>query len=328
MHTHSTVLWNSFYQLPEFGVTVDDVYMILPALGWIAGFHDFAIATLWSGGQLVLHPTGTFEAEDFATSVEKYKVTTVLLVPTVLRRVLAYENLEQHDLTSLRLILSGGEPVPVAAIHTLHERIPTCHLQQAYGMSEFPTMMLWLSADDAKSKAGSVGKACRAAEVRVVDESGADTKDNEVGEIICRSPAITVGYYRDPESTAKTLKDGWLHTGDLARVDEDGFVYITGRAKDMILTGGLNVYPAEIEQLIELRPEVQEVAVIAVPDAEWGEIGKAVIVLKPGEFLDEGTLIAELKTQLATFKVPRVFEFMQAPLPRTMSGKVQKFKLG
>jgi acyl-CoA synthetase (AMP-forming)/AMP-acid ligase II len=96
----------------------------------------------------------------------------------------------------------------------------------------------------------------------------------------------------------------------------------------MILTGGLNVYPAEIEQLIELRPEVQEVAVIAVPDAEWGEIGKAVIVLKPGEFLDEGTLIAELKTQLATFKVPRVFEFMQAPLPRTMSGKVQKFKLG
>ena len=328
MHTHSTVLWNSFYQLPEFGVTVDDVYMILPALGWIAGFHDFAIATLWSGGQLVLHPTGTFEAEDFATAVEKYKVTTVLLVPTVLRRVLAYEKLEQHDLKSLRLILSGGEPVPVAAIHTLHERIPTCHLQQAYGMSEFPTMMLWLSADDAKSKAGSVGKACRAAEVRVVNESGADTNVNEVGEIICKSPAITVGYYQDPEATAKTLKDGWLHTGDLARVDEDGFVYITGRAKDMILTGGLNVYPAEIEQLIEQRREVQEVAVIPVPDVEWGEIGKAVIVLKPGEILDEATLIVELRTQLASFKVPRIIEFTQTPLPRTMSGKVQKFKLG
>ena len=327
MHTHSTVLWNAFYQLPEFGVTADDVYLILPALGWIAGFHDFAIATLWAGGQLVLHPTGTFEAESFADTVERHGVTTVLLVPTVLRRVLAYEALERHDLSSLRLILSGGEPVPVSAIHTLHERLPTCHLQQAYGMSEFPTMMLWLSAQDATSKAGSVGKACRAAEVRIVNESGADTGVDEVGEIICRSPACTVGYYQDEESTAKTLAGGWLHTGDLARVDEDGFVYITGRAKDMILTGGLNVYPAEIEQLIEARPEVQEAAVIAVPHAEWGEIGKAIVVLKPGQELDENTLLSELRKELATFKLPRIVEFTSTPLPRTMSGKVQKFLL-
>ena len=149
MHTHSTVLWNAFYQLPEFGVTVDDVYLITPALGWIAGFHDFAIPTLWCGGQLVLHPTGNFDAKVFAETVERHKVTTVLLVPTVLRRVLAYDDLEKHDLSSLRLILSGGEPVPVTAIHTLHERLPTCHLQQAYGMSEFPTMMLQTLVENA-----------------------------------------------------------------------------------------------------------------------------------------------------------------------------------
>ena len=327
MHTHSTVLWNAFYQLPEFGVTADDVYMILPALGWIAGFHDFALATLWSGGQLVLHPTGNFDAETFARTVERHRVTTVLLVPTVLRRVLAYDGLESHDLGSLRLILSGGEPVPVSDIHTLHGRLPTCHLQQAYGMSEFPTMMLWLSAEDATWKAGSVGRACRAAEVRIVDESGADTEVDEVGEIICRSPACTVGYYQDEEATSATLAGGWLHTGDLARVDADGYVYITGRAKDMILTGGLNVYPAEIEQLIDKRPEVQEVAVIAVPHAEWGEIGKAIVVLKPGQELDEATLLASLKQELATFKVPRIVEFTDTPLPRTMSGKVQKFML-
>ena len=327
MHTHSTVLWNSFYQLPEFGVTVDDVYLILPALGWIAGFHDFALATLWAGGQLVLHPTGNFEAEAFATTVERYGVTVVLLVPTVLRRVLAYDALGQHDLSSLRFILSGGEPVPVSDIHTLHERLPTSRLQQAYGMSEFPTMMLWLSADDATTKAGSVGKACRAADVRIVDETGADTAVDEVGEIICRSPACTVGYYLDEEATAATLAGGWLHTGDLARVDADGYVYITGRSKDMILTGGLNVYPAEIEQLIKARSEVHEVAVIAVPDPQWGEIGKAIVVLNPGQELDEATLLAALKQDLATFKVPRIVEFTETPLPRTMSGKVQKFKL-
>ena len=327
MHTHSTVLWNAFYQLPEFGVTVDDVYLITPALGWIAGFHDFAIPTLWCGGQLVLHPTGNFDAKVFAETVERHKVTTVLLVPTVLRRVLAYDDLEKHDLSSLRLILSGGEPVPVTAIHTLHERLPTCHLQQAYGMSEFPTMMLWLAAEDATAKAGSVGKACRAAEVRIVNEAGEDTDVDEVGEIICRSPACTVGYYQDDEATSQTLKDGWLHTGDLARVDADGYVYITGRAKDMILTGGLNVYPAEIEQLIAERPEVQEAAVIGVPHPEWGEVGKAIVVLKPDHAIDEATLLASLKTQLATFKVPRIVEFTDTPLPRTMSGKVQKFKL-
>jgi fatty-acyl-CoA synthase len=327
MHTHSTVLWNSFYQMPEFGVTADDVYLILPALGWIAGFHDFALATLWSGGQLVLHPTGNFEAESFANTVERFGVTTVLLVPTVLRRVLAYESLEQHDLSSLRLILSGGEPVPVTDIHTLHRRLPTCHLQQAYGMTEFPTMMLWLSAEDATSKAGSVGKACRAAEVRIVDETGADTQVDEVGEIICRSPACTVGYFRDDDATSTTLADGWLHTGDLARVDAEGYVYITGRAKDMILTGGLNVYPAEIERLIEERPEVHEAAVIGVPHAEWGEIGKAIIVLKPDQELEEATLLASLKEDLATFKVPRIVEFSETPLPRTLSGKVQKFLL-
>ena len=327
MHTHSTVLWNAFYQLPEFGVTADDVYLILPALGWIAGFHDFALATLWSGGQLVLHPTGNFDAENFSETVERHGVTTVLLVPTVLRRVLGYEGLERHDLSSLRLILSGGEPVPVKDIHTLHSRLPSCHLQQAYGLTEFPTMMLWLSAEDATSKAGSVGKACRAADVRIVDEMGADTSVDEVGEIICRSPACMVGYFEDAEATATTLAGGWLHTGDLARVDKDGYVFITGRAKDMILTGGLNVYPAEIEQLIEERPEVHEAAVIAVPHSEWGEIGKAIVVLKPGYELDESTLLTWLKQELATFKVPRIVEFSQTPLPRTMSGKVQKFLL-
>jgi fatty-acyl-CoA synthase len=327
MHTHSTVLWNSYYQLPEFGVTADDVYLILPALGWIAGFHDFALATLWSGGQLVLHPTGNFDPEEFANTVQHHKVTTVLLVPTVLRRVLGYADLEKHDLSSLRLVLSGGEPVPVKDIHTMHHRLPTCHLQQAYGMTEFPTMMLWLSAEDAATKAGSVGKACRAAEVRIVNESGDDTEVDEVGEIICRSPACMVGYYQDPEATATTLAGGWLHTGDLARVDADGYVYITGRAKDMILTGGLNVYPAEIEQLIEARPEVQEAAVIAVPHPEWGEIGKAIVVLKPGQQLDESTLLASLKQGLASFKMPRIVEFTDTPLPRTLSGKVRKFLL-
>lgn len=327
MHTHSTVLWNSYHQIPDFGVSRDDVYFVIPALCWAAGLHDLALATLWAGGRVVLSPSTGFSPTLFCETVARERVTTALLVPAVLKRLLVSGELARHDLSSLRLLMSGGEPVPVPAIEELHRVLPACPLVQVYGMSEFPTLMLLLDVEDAMTRLGSAGKACSIAEIRVVDETGRDVAPGEPGEILCHSPACLIGYYGDEDASTQTLRGGWLHTGDLARVDDDGYVLIVGRAKDMIISGGLNVYPAEVERAIIEHPAVAEAAVIGVPDDEWGEVGRAVVVLEDGKDLDEAELKAALKQQLANFKLPKQFEIRREPLPRTTSGKVQKFLL-
>jgi fatty-acyl-CoA synthase len=327
MHTHETVLWNSVHQIPDFHITRDDVYYVIPALCWAAGLHDLALATLWAGGRIVLNPSTGFSPESFCETVAGEGVTTALLVPAVLKRVLASGELGRHDLSSLRLLLSGGEPVPVTAMEELHRQLPATPLVQVYGMSEFPTLMLLLDVEDAMAKLGSAGKSCSIAEIRVVGDQGEDVVPGEVGEIWCRSPACLVGYYGKDAASAETLEGGWLHTGDLARLDDDGYVFIAGRAKDMIISGGLNVYPAEVERAIGELPGVIEAAVLGVPDEEWGEAGLAVVVREDGAELEESALRAELKQRLATFKVPKHYAISTAPLPRTASGKVQKFLL-
>ncbi|WP_199433794.1 class I adenylate-forming enzyme family protein [Qaidamihabitans albus] len=327
MHSHATVLWNSFHQVVDYGITSDEVFLVVPALCWAAGFHDIALATLWMGGRVVLSPSTGFEPERFFSTVERERITSALLVPTVLKRVLADPAFDRFDLSSLRIICSGGEPVPITAIQDARRKLPTCALLQCYGMSEFPTMMLYLDGPNAERKIGSAGRACSAAEIRIVDEKGQDTPVGAVGEIICRSPATMLGYYGRPEATASTLVDGWLHTGDLAQVDDEGFVYISGRSKDMIITGGLNVYPAEVERVIAQHPAVLEAAVVGVEDPRWGEVGDALVVLAPEAALDEEELVGYLRENLANYKIPRKYSFTRDPLPRTTSGKVQKFKV-
>ncbi|WP_241251835.1 class I adenylate-forming enzyme family protein [Candidatus Protofrankia californiensis] len=157
MHTHSTVLWNSFHQIVDYGITADEVLLVVPALCWAAGFHDLALATLWHGGRLILSPSTSFDPGRFLATVEEHRVTSVLLVPTVLKRVLADSGFEKHDLSSLRIICSGGEPAPVTAIEEAQRKLPSCTLLQVYGMSEFPTMMLYLDAAHSTTKAGSAG---------------------------------------------------------------------------------------------------------------------------------------------------------------------------
>lgn len=327
MHTHSTILWNSYHQIVDFGVSRDDTYYVLPALCWAAGWHDLALATLWMGGRLVVKDGTSFEPEEFLATVEYERVTKVLLVPTVLKRVLAAPELDAYDLTSLQMVISGGEPVPVTASQEMRHRLPWCSVLQVYGLSEFPSLMLLLGAEDADRKAGSTGKACSVAQVRVVDGHGRDVTAGETGEIICKSPAVMTGYYRRPEATAETLVDGWLHTGDLAAVDDEGYVFVVGRAKDMLITGGLNVYPAEVERILAQHPAIMEAAVVGVADEQWGEVGQAHIVPQEGHSLTESDLLPWLREQLATFKVPRQYVFRSELLPRTTSGKVQKFVL-
>jgi fatty-acyl-CoA synthase len=321
------VLWNTFHQIPDFGITAEDVYLVVPALCWAAGFHDLALATLWAGGRVVVHPSTGFDASSFLETVERERVTKTLLVPSVLKRVLGAPDFGQRDLSSLQLVISGGEPVPVPAIEEFARRLPGCTLAQVYGMSEFPTLMLLLDSSDAARKAGSTGKACRAAEIRVVDTDGRDVPPGTAGEIIVRSPACMTGYYGKADATKSILADGWLHTGDLATVDDDGYVFIAGRSKDMIITGGLNVYPAEVERVIASHEAVVEAAVVGVPDDRWGEIGCAFVTLAPGAALTADALGVWLRDQLASFKIPKRFQLGHEPLPRTASGKVQKYRL-
>lgn len=327
MHTQSTVMWNSFHQIVDYGLTAQDVVLVMPALCWAAGLHDLALGALWVGGTVVISPSTGFTPTSFLERVVREKVTATLLVPTVLKRVLAEPTLSNYDVSTLRLVCSGGEPVPLTAIQEFHQMLPGCELLQVYGMSEFPTMMLYVDAANAHRKIGSTGRACSAAEIRVVDTHGKDVPPGEVGEIICRSPANMIGYYGREDATAATIVDGWLHTGDLAKVDEDGFVFVSGRSKDMIITGGLNVYPAEVERVIAQHADVAEAAVVGIPDEEWGEVGVAYVVLVKGAALTEDELVEHLRAELASYKVPRKLVLQRDPLPRTTSGKVQKFKL-
>ncbi|MGD9989271.1 AMP-binding protein [Pseudonocardia sp.] len=327
MHTHSTVLWNSYHQIVDFDLRTDDVYYVVPALCWAAGFHDCALATLWRGGRVVLGRSTGFDAGAFLEQVERHGVTKVLLVPTVLKRVLDHPGLDRYDTSTLRMVLSGGEPVPPSSLEGLKAKLPACDVLQVYGMSEFPTLMLLMSGKDAATRSGSTGKACSAAVIKIVDENDVEVPPNTVGQIICRSPANMIGYYNKPDATAEALENGWLHTGDLASYDEDGFVDMAGRAKDMIISGGLNVYPAEIERVLAAHPDVVEAAVVGEPDEKWGEVGVAHVVVRDGTTTDSESVRDYLRAHVAGFKVPRVYRITTEPLPRTTSGKVQKHRL-
>lgn len=326
-HTHSTVLWNTIHQVPDFGITSDDVHLIIPAMCWAAGFHSFTLAVLWAGGSVVLNPSRNFDAEDFCRTITRHRVTKTILVPSVLRRVLDFDRLGEHDLSSLNLVLSGGEPVPVAAIEEWHERVPSCSLVQGYGMGEFPTLMLYLKPQDAVRKAGAAGKPCLVAEIRVVDAEFKDTAVGEPGEIVALSPACMVGYYNKPEANAQTFVDGWMRTGDLAFRDEEGFVHVAGRTKEMIISGGLNVYPAEVERVIVDVDGVLEAAVVGEPDPDWGEIIHAFVIVPPGSNVTVEAVESLCRVELANYKVPRRWTIREAPLPRTTSGKIQRHRL-
>jgi fatty-acyl-CoA synthase len=327
MHTQETILWNVLTQIADFRFTRDDVYVNVPALCWAAGFHDGPLQTLWVGGTVVLAASRAFDGETFCRLVAENRGTRALLVPSALRIVLGSDAIERYDMSSLRYVVCGAEPVPVSLIEQAKERLPNCKVQQGYGLSEFPAIMLFLDEADAFAKKGSTGRATLTAEVRVVDGNGHDCPPRENGEIVCRSPQTMLGYYNKPEATADTIRDGWLHTGDQGYVDEDGYVYISGRKKDMIISGGLNVYPAEIERVLEKHPAVKEVAVIGVPDEKFGEVGRAVIVVHEGRSASEEELTALMREHLANYKIPRQFVFQTEPLPRTTSGKVQKFEI-
>jgi acyl-CoA synthetase (AMP-forming)/AMP-acid ligase II len=241
-------------------------------------------------------------------------------VPAMLQFMLAVPH-EGTDHSSLRWLMSGAAPVPVALIEKYAELGIEIH--QVYGLTETCGPACLISPEDALAKAGSTGPAFLHTEVRVVDDAGRNVAPGQVGEVIVRGAHLMKGYWNRPDATADALRDGWLYTGDLASVDKEGFVYIQDRKKDMIISGGENIYPAEIEKVLVGHPALADAAVIGLPSGKWGESPAAIVVAKPGETPSAPDVIAYCKGKLAGYKIPRVVEFVDE-IPRNPTGKILK----
>lgn len=323
-HTHNTVLWNTLHQVPDCALTEDEVYLSLPALCWAAGLHDFTLSVLWVGGTVVVHPSRGLDVTEVLRSLEKNRVTLVLVVPSVLQQMVESPEIDRRDLSFLRSVYTGSAPVPVEVLERAAQHLPEARMLQAYGMSEFPTLMTVLAPEFAMEKLGSAGRPTLCTMLRVVDAQGHDCGQGEPGEIVIKSPATMVGYFGRESANAEAFRDGWFHTGDLGHLDPDGFLYIAGRQKDMIISGGLNVYPAEVELALASHPGIAECAVVGTADPQRGEVGVAFVVARPGSELDPDELTTYARNKLAHYKVPRYWNVLSEQLPRTASGKVAK----
>jgi fatty-acyl-CoA synthase len=325
-HTHNGVLWNSFHQIPDFALGPDITYLCVPSLSWAAGFHDLVLGLMWAGGHSVLMPTGGTQPDQIVATIADTGATHTFLVPTLLRKLLASPELfEQLRGTRLRWMITGSEPVPVPVVEALQAELPGIDLLQGYGLSEFPTVATTLQPDEAITYAGSAGRATSIVDLAVQTLEGDIVRVGE-GEVLLRTPATMREYFNRPEETAAAFADGWLHTGDLGTVDENGYLTITGRKKDMIISGGLNVYPKEVEEVIYRLPGVAEASVVGVPDERWGEAAVAIVVPE-GDAIDTDEVMRACQEQLASYKRPRAVFVHDEPLPRTPTGKVLKREL-
>jgi acyl-CoA synthetase (AMP-forming)/AMP-acid ligase II len=262
-----------------------------------------------------------FSLPEFFEVLQKEKVSAFFAVPTMFGRILEHPNLRDYDLSSLRLLFTGGAVTSVELKEKLMRAFPHSTLDDLMGLTEGGPLTTFLPHRDAFRKPGSVGRAHFSQMVRVVNEKGEDVRGEEVGEIIVKGPAVMKGYYKNPQATDRALRDGWLYTGDLARVDEDGYQYLVVRRTDLIVTGGENVYPAEVERVLLEHPGVKEVAVIGVKDKEWGERVMAVVIPKEGKEPTEEEILSFCKETLAGYKRPRSLAFVDE-LPKNQLGKV------
>ena len=267
-----------------------------------------------------------FDPVQLLKAIEAERVTYLFLVPAMWLLVLNHPDFKKYDVRSLRTAAYGADITPNALKERILESFPNAGLYEAFGQTEMTATTVFMKHQDALRKEGSVGLPFFNVEVRVVDEHMADVAVNEVGEIVYRGPGMFKGYYQNPEETKKAFEGGWFHSGDLVRRDEEGFVYVVDRKKDMIISGGENIYSAEIEAVLLTHPKIREAAVIGVPDPKWGEAVKAFVVLEPGKKATGEEIIEFCLENLARFKRPKFVEFIPA-LPRSATGKVLKREL-
>jgi fatty-acyl-CoA synthase len=300
-----------------------DVHLAVCPLYHATAF-GFVALSLVVGATIVLMEE--FKPESFLAAIERHRVTTTAVVPTMLHRILELDPdvVRRYDTSSLRAVFSGGAPLPGPVGQAFMDSFGD-KLFNFYGATETGLVTLAKPAD-LRRHPGTIGRIVPGHEVRLIKEDGSEARPNEVGELYARSSMLVEGYHADPEATQASMSEGYFSVGDLARKDHDGYYFIEGRKRDLIISGGVNVYPAEVEAALEAHPEVSEVAVVGVSDDEWGERVRAFVVCKAGASVDQATLVAHCRTRLAGPKVPRDWVFMDA-LPRNPTGKVLKREL-
>jgi HIP---CoA ligase len=307
-------------------LTRDDRYLVVNPFFHSFGYKAGILACLVSGAAIV--PQMVYDAEQAMRLVETERITVFPGAPTIYQTILDHPGRAALDLSSLRLAVTGAAVVPVALVERMRRELSFDTVLTAYGLTEAVVATMCRPGDDPDTVAHTSGRAAADFEVRVTGADGADGADGagpgEQGEILLRGPNVMLGYLDDPAATAAAVDaEGWLHTGDVGRLDPRGYLTITDRIKDMFICGGFNVYPAEVEQVLARLDGVADSAVVGVPDARLGEVGRAFVVLRPGRAVGEAEVLAHCRERLANYKVPRSVEF-RAALPRNASGKTLK----
>ncbi|TNE70612.1 o-succinylbenzoate--CoA ligase [bacterium] len=319
--TNKMLFWNSINTGLRLNLTQNDVSFIHAPFFHTGGWNVLTTPMLHRGATLIF--ISKFNADRLLELCVEHKATIIWGVPTMMDMLYRSEHFATADLSSIRYAIVGGEPMPIPLIEQWQEKgVP---IRQGYGLTEFGPNVYSLNQEDAIRKRGSIGFPNFYIDTRVVKDDGSEAQANELGELWLKGPVITPGYWNNPTATEHAIEDGWFKTGDIVRIDEEGYCYVMDRKKDMFISGGENVYPAEIERVIRELSQIKEVAVIGVPDSQWGEVGKAFLVFddKQVESLSIDEVQAHCRHYLAKYKVPKYFEKI-AELPKSDSGKILK----
>jgi fatty-acyl-CoA synthase len=323
MLPHRMILWNGYNTVASWQLRDGDIAPIFTPMYHAGGLAVFLTPLFVIGGTVVLHER--FDPSEVWRWIARERATLLFGVPTTFKMLRETSEFDSTDLASLRWSISGGAPLPRYLIDEYRAR--GLIFKQGYGLTEAGVNCFGMTGEDAARKAGSIGKPMLFAEATLRDSEGREVAAGETGELWLRGPHVSRGFWNQPEATAAAIDCGrWLHTGDLAHRDAEGFYYIDGRIKDMFITGGLNVYPAEIENLLIEHPAIRDAAVLGIPDAKWGESGVAFVVPRPGSAPSETEILDFLEARLARYKLPRAIYFRDS-LPRTPYGKVIKPEL-
>lgn len=320
---HRQVLFNAINTVISWGLTEKDVAPILTPMFHGGGLFIFLTPLNYVGGRVIL--ARNFEPETSLRTIVEQKCTAILGVPTLFQLWMNTDYFKEADFRNVRFFISGGAPCPISLIHAWREA-KGINFRQGYGLTEVGTNCFSMTDTDSIRKTGSVGKPIFHSRVRLVDSDGKDVPTGQVGELIISGPHVSLGYWGNPEATQAVIHEGWFHTGDMARCDEEGFYYISGRIKDMIISGGENIYAAEVEEVVREYPAVADAALIGKPDIKWGEVGLMVIALKPGEQVSAEEILEYCGYRLARYKVPKQIVFVDN-LPYSPYGKVIKADL-
>jgi acyl-CoA synthetase (AMP-forming)/AMP-acid ligase II len=324
MLTHANLAWKNPAHIVEFGFTSEDVGLACGPLYHVGALDLTTTSLIAAGATTVIHRV--FDASAVVDELEQSRITTVWLAPAMVNAIMATPDVARRELSSVRVIINGGEKMPLPLIERLQRTFPSAWFADAYGLTETVSGDTFLDRDSIVAKRGSVGRPCLYLELDIWDDRGSSVSTGERGEIVMRGAKVFKGYWRDAEATAAAFAGGWFHTGDIGVRDDDGYLYIVDRLKDMIVSGGENIASSEVERVLYEHDSVLEAAVVGRRDDRWGEVPVAFIVLHQGATATHDELRDHCRAHLAGFKVPKDITFLDA-LPRNPSGKVLKREL-